>query len=190
MQEGALTGESQPVKKHTNELDEKTPIADRKNMVFAGTIVVSGRAKAVVAGTGMQTEIGKIAKMIEDVHDEETPLQKKMDQLGRTMGYATIGIATAVFLVGLLVHEAPMVEMLIVAVSLAVAAIPEGLPVVVTISLAVGTQRMLKRNALIRRLPSVETLGEVNVICTDKTGTLTKNEMTVRKILQTTNHRR
>ena len=182
VQEGALTGESQPVKKHTNELDEKTPIADRKNMVFAGTIVVSGRAKAVVAGTGMQTEIGKIAKMIEDVHDEETPLQKKMDQLGRIMGYATIGIAAAVFLVGLLVHEAPMVEMLIVAVSLAVAAIPEGLPVVVTISLAVGTQRMLKRNALIRRLPSVETLGEVNVICTDKTGTLTKNEMTVKKI--------
>ena len=181
-QESALTGESQPVKKSPGELPEKAPVADRKNTVFAGTIVVSGRAKAVVASTGMQTEIGKIAKMIQGVEQEDTPLQKKMDQLGNKMGIITIIIAVIVFGVGLLVHEAGIIDMLLVSVSLAVAAIPEGLPLVVTISLANGTQRMLKRNALVRRLPSVETLGETTVICTDKTGTLTMNQMTVKKI--------
>ncbi len=181
-QEAALTGESQPVKKNTNELPEKTSIADMKNMVFSGTIVVSGRAKAVVVATGMQTEIGKIATLIQEVKPEPTHLQKKLDQLGKWLGIVTIVIAVIVFVVGLLVHEAQLLDMLIVAVSLAVAAIPEGLPAVVTISLALGTQRMLKRNALIRRLPSVETLGSVTVICTDKTGTLTVNEMTVKKL--------
>lgn len=181
-QEAALTGESQPVKKHTDRLEEKASIADRKNMVFSGTIAVSGRAKALVVATGMQTEIGKIATLIEEIKPEPTPLQKKMDQLGRLLGTAAIAIAAIIFVVGLLVHKASLLQMLIVAVSLAVAAIPEGLPAVVTISLALGTQRMLKRHALIRRLPSVETLGSTTVICTDKTGTLTANEMTVRKL--------
>ena len=181
-QEAALTGESVPVSKNTKELPEKTPIADIKNMVFAGTIIVSGRAKAVVAATGMKTEIGKIATLIEEVKPESTPLQKKMDQLGRWLGAVIICIAVVIFIVGLLVHKAPLLKMLLVAVSLAVAAVPEGLPAVVIISLALGTQRMLKRNALVRRLPSVETLGSTTVICTDKTGTLTVNEMTVKKL--------
>lgn len=181
-QEAALTGESQPVKKQTGELPEKTAVADMKNKVFSGTIVVSGRAKAVVVATGMQTEIGKIAALIEEVKPEPTPLQKKMDQLGKWIGAITIAIALVVFIVGLAAHKASLLVMLIVAVSLAVAAIPEGLPAVVTISLALGTQRMLKRNALIRRLPSVETLGSTTVICSDKTGTITANEMTVRKL--------
>ena len=181
-QEAALTGESQPVKKSISVLEEKISIADIKNMVFSGTVVVSGRAKAVVAATGMQTEIGKIAAMIEAVKPDTTPLQKKMDQLGKNIGYVTIGIAVVVFLVGSLLHKASLLKMLLIAVSLAVAAIPEGLPAVVTIALALGTQRMLKRNALVRRLPSVETLGSTTVICTDKTGTLTANEMTVKKL--------
>ncbi|HLC65082.1 MAG TPA: calcium-translocating P-type ATPase, SERCA-type [Candidatus Nanoarchaeia archaeon] len=181
-QEAALTGESQPVKKSNEVLHEKTILAERKNMVYAGTIAVSGRTKAIVASTGMQTEIGKIAALIEEVKPELTPLQKKMDSLGKVLGYITIVIAIIVFSAGLIVHRIPWSDMLIVSVSLAVAAIPEGLPAVVTISLALGTQRMLKRNALIRRLPSVETLGSTTIICTDKTGTLTVNEMTVKKI--------
>ncbi len=181
-QEAALTGESQPVKKNPNTLEEKTSIADRKNMVFSGTIVVSGRAKAIVISSGMQTEIGKIATLIQEVKPEPTHLQKKLDYLGKWLSIMTIAIATIVFVTGILLHEASFIDMLVFAVALAVAAIPEGLPAVVTISLALGTQRMLKRNALIRRLPSVETLGAVTVICSDKTGTLTVNEMTVKKL--------
>lgn len=191
-QEAALTGESQPIKKHSEVLPEKTAIADMKNMVFSGTIVVSGRAKAVVFKTGMQTEIGKIASMIQQVKPEPTPLQKKMNQLGKLLGKVTIGIAIIVFIAGIIFHvyrdegsifdKEFSVSMLLVAVSLAVAAIPEGLPAVVTIALAIGTQRMLKRNALVRRLPSVETLGSTTVICADKTGTLTVNEMTVKRL--------
>jgi len=180
--ESALTGESRPVSKSTRELPEKTPIADMKDMVFSGTIIVSGRAKAVVIATGMQTEIGKIATLIQEVKTEETPLQKKLNQFGKWLSMITIVIAIIVFLTGILLHEASLLDMFVFAVALAVAAIPEGLPAVVTISLALGTQRMLKRNALIRRLPSVETLGSTTVICTDKTGTLTVNEMTVKKI--------
>lgn len=181
-QEAALTGESQPIKKSTAHLDEKTSLADRKNMVFAGTIVVSGRAKAIVVATGMNTEIGKIAKMMEDIEPEPTPLQKDMDKLGRLIGIVTIVIAAFIFITGLLINKLSWIDMLLVSVSLAVAAIPEALPAVVTISLALGTQKMLRRNALIRRLPSVETLGATTVICTDKTGTLTANEMTVKKL--------
>lgn len=181
-QEAALTGESQPVKKHTEALPEKTAIADMKNIAFSGTIIVSGRAKAVVVATGMQTEIGKIAALIEEVKPEPTPLQKKMDNLGKWLGKVVIGIAIVIFAVGLAFQEKPLLEMLIFAVAVAVAAIPEALLAIVTMSLALGTQRMLKRNALIRRLPSVETLGSTTVICTDKTGTLTANEMTVRKL--------
>ncbi len=182
VQEAALTGESRPVSKNTKELPEKTAVADMKNMVFSATIIVAGRAKAVVAATGMHTEIGKIATMIEQVKPEPTPLQKKMDQLGKWLGKVTIAIAVIVLAVGVLVHKTSFVNMLLVAVSLAVAAIPEGLPAVVIIALAIGTQRMLKRNALVRRLPSVETLGSTTVICADKTGTLTANEMTVKKL--------
>ena len=182
VQEAALTGESQPVKKDLRELPEKTQIADQRNTVFSGTIVVSGHAEAVVIATGMQTEIGKIAAMIEEVKPDLTPLQKKMNQLGKRLGIITILITIIIFVTGLLVHKASWLDMLLVAVSLGVAAIPEGLPAVVTVSLALGTRRMLKRNALVRRLPSVETLGSTTVICTDKTGTLTMNEMTVTKL--------
>lgn len=181
-QEAALTGESQAVKKNISQLEEKTSIADRHNIVFSSTIVVSGRAKAVVIATGMQSEIGKIAKMIEEVKPEPTPLQKDMDQLGKFIGTITLIIAALIFAAGMLIRHSNWIDMLLVSVSLAVAAIPEALPAVVTISLALGTQKMLKRNALIRRLPSVETLGSTTVICTDKTGTLTANQVTVKKL--------
>ena len=196
-QEAALTGESQPVKKDILEVPEKAQIADRKNSVFAGTIVVSGRADAAVIATGMQTEIGKIAAMIQGVKPDPTPLQKKMDQLGKRLGIITIFVTLIVFAVGVLrdpialghlfnqewlLFLAEVREIFTTAVALAVAAIPEGLPAVVTVSLALGTRRMLKRNALVRRLPSVETLGSTTVICTDKTGTLTMNEMTVTRL--------
>lgn len=181
-QEAALTGESQPVKKSTETLQEKTAIADMKNMVFSGTIVVSGRAKAIVVATGMKTEIGRIAKMIEDVKPEPTPLQKKMDKLGKLLGKIVIVIAVIIFSVGLLFQNKPWFEMLEFAAAVAVAAIPEALAGVVTIALAIGTQRMLKMNVLVRRLPSVETLGSATVICSDKTGTLTANEMTVKRL--------
>ena len=189
-QEAALTGESNPIKKEDQIFDEKTPLADRKNMVFSGTIIVGGRATAVVTGTGMQSEIGKIATMIEGVETEDTPLQKKMDQLGKWIAKIVIAVAVIIFITeiteilikGLILDKGKFLELLLVAVAVAVAAIPEGLPAVVTMSLALGTQRMLKKNALIRRLPSVETLGSTTVICTDKTGTLTANQMTVRKL--------
>ncbi|MBI2653556.1 calcium-translocating P-type ATPase, PMCA-type [Candidatus Woesearchaeota archaeon] len=181
-QEAALTGESQPVKKNTDVLPEKTPIADMKNAVFSGTIVVSGRAKAVVTATGMQTEIGKIAAMIEEVKPEPTPLQRKMDSLGSLIGKVVIAIAVVIFIVAAIFQKKSVLDNFIVAVAVAVAAIPEALLAIVTMALAIGTQRMLKRNALIRRLPSVETLGSTTVICSDKTGTLTANEMTVKKL--------
>ena len=181
IQEAALTGESTPVKKITDALPEKIALADRKNMVYSGTIVTSGRGEAVVTGTGMQTEIGRIATLIQEVETEETPLQKKLNQLGKWLGAITIVIAAIVFITGV-IKGGKVLEFLIVAVSLAVAAVPEGLPAVVTISLAIGTTRMLKRHALIRKLPSVETLGSTTVICTDKTGTLTVNQMTVKKL--------
>lgn len=181
-QEAILTGESTPVNKVVTLLPEKTPLTERKNFVFSGTVVVSGRAKAIVVSTGMQTEIGKIARMLEEVKQELTPLQKKMDELGIALSKSVVIIAIIIFIVGLLFHRAPILDMLLVAVALAVAAIPESLLAIVTIALAIGTRRMLKRNALIRKLPSVETLGSTTVICTDKTGTLTVNEMTVRKI--------
>ncbi|MBI1936126.1 HAD-IC family P-type ATPase, partial [Candidatus Woesearchaeota archaeon] len=181
-QEAALTGESTPVKKYTKELPESTELADRKNMVFAGTIVVAGRAKAAVSGTAMQTEIGKIAELIENVKPEPTPLQRKMDYLGKWISKVVIIIAAIIFVALSFFQDKPLLDNLIVAVAVAVAAIPEALLAIVTTALALGTQRMLKRNALIRRLPNVETLGSTSVICSDKTGTLTANEMTVRKI--------
>ena len=180
-QEAALTGESLPVKKEHKVLPEKTQLADRLNMVFSGTIITNGKGRAVVTNTGMQSEIGKIAKLIEEADTEPTPLQRQMNKLGRWLGALTIVVAIIVFVSGIL-KGGSVHEFFLVAVSLAVAAIPEGLPAVVTVGLAIGVKRMIKRNALVRKLPSVETLGSTTVICTDKTGTLTKNEMTVKKI--------
>jgi len=177
--EAALTGESQPVEKVTEPLSEPNlPLGDRVNMVFSGTIVSRGRGKAVVVATGGETEIGKIAKMLTEIEEEETPLQKNLEKLGKQIGLIILGICAIVFLVGILEGN-PILDMFLTAVSLAVAAVPEGLPAVVTIVLALGTYNMAKRHVIIRRLQSVETLGSVNVICSDKTGTLTKNEMTV-----------
>jgi len=181
-QEASLTGESNPVMKTTlalNEIGEKsTPLADRVNMVYMGTSVSSGKARAIVAQTGMQTELGKIASMIQSIERELTPLQKRLEEFGKWIVYLCFGLVSLVFLLGVL-RGGKLLDMFLTAVSLAVAAIPEGLPAVVTIALALGVQRMVKRHALIRKLPSVESLGSATVICSDKTGTLTKNEMTV-----------
>lgn len=179
-QEASLTGESTPVSKLLTTLKEATGVADQKNMVFSSTIITRGKAKALVVQTSMQTQIGKIATLITKVEDDTTPLQEKLGKLGKTLGYGALGICTIILLVLIFVHER-FLDALIISVSLAVAAVPEGLPAVVTISLSLGVKRMVKKNALIRRLPSVETLGSTNIICTDKTGTLTKNEMTVTK---------
>ena len=191
--EASLTGESLPVSKHSAALQKEVPLAERSNMVFAGTVTTSGRATAVVTSTGMHTEIGNIARMIDEVVEEATPLQKNLEVLGKRIGIATLIICFGIFLIGITKARAwpylfsgdiagfflAIKGWLLVAVSLAVAAVPEGLPAVVTIALAIGVVKMVRRNALIRKLPSVETLGSTTVICTDKTGTLTKNEMTV-----------
>ncbi len=180
-QEASLTGESTPVKKTVGVLKENTQVADRKNMVFSGTHVVRGKIWAIVVNTGMKTEIGKIAEMLQHIKPEPTPLQKKLGVLGRRLGVAVIVISVIVFFTGMLAGG-DKGEVFMAAVALAVAAIPEGLPAVVTVTLALSVQRMVRRNALIRKLPSVETLGSTTVICSDKTGTLTLNQMTVRKI--------
>ena len=185
-QEASLTGESTPVMKTALALEEKEVLlADRANMVYMGTSVASGKAKAVITETGMQTELGKIAGMIQEIERESTPLQKKLEQFGKWIVYLCFALVAIVFLLGLLRSgrtKEDIVNLFLTAVSLAVAAIPEGLPAVVTIALALGVQRMVKRHALIRKLPSVETLGCATVICSDKTGTLTKNEMTVQAV--------
>lgn len=185
-QESALTGESTPVVKDAGVLTEmgsgRTPIADMRNMVFSGTVVTRGRGKTLVCATGMKTEIGRIADMIQSAGVEQTPLQRQLAGLGKWLGLVTLAVCGAVFLTGIFLYDTPVVEIFFTAVALAVAAIPEGLPAVVTISLSLGVRRMVARNALVRRLPSVETLGCTTVICTDKTGTLTLNEMTVRHL--------
>jgi len=180
-QEASLTGESLPVTKYLKVLAEKTPLAERNNMIYSSTIISKGKGKAVVVKTGMESEVGKIATLIKETKSEATPLQKKLSRLGRGLTIAVLIVAVVVFAAGLLGGNSVSV-MFLTAVALAVAAIPEGLPAIITISLAIGVQRMVKRNALVRKLPSVETLGSVNVICSDKTGTLTHNEMTVKKI--------
>ena len=180
--EAPLTGESVAVQKNAAlMLEPESSIGDRKNSAFMGTVVSYGRGKGVVTSTGMHTQLGLIATMLQSVQEEQTPLQKKLDQLGRTLGYAALLVCALVFFVGWIEGGAPL-ELFMIAVSLAVAAVPEGLPAVVTVSLALGMQEMIKRHALIRRLSSVETLGSATVICSDKTGTLTQNEMTVTRI--------
>jgi Ca2+-transporting ATPase len=181
-QEASLTGESTPVVKTTAPLKEKdVPLADRANMVYMGTSIASGKARAIVVETGMQTELGKIAGMIQGITRDTTPLQKKLEQFGKWIVYLCFVLVGLVFALGVL-RGGKLLDMFLTAVSLAVAAIPEGLPAVVTIALALGVQRMVARHALIRKLPSVETLGCATVICSDKTGTLTKNEMTVQAV--------
>lgn len=180
--EAALTGESTPVFKTSVELEgEDIPLADRANMVYAGTSVSSGKARALVVATGMATELGQIARMIQEISLETTPLQRKLEQFGRWIVYLCFFLVVLIFLLEWL-RGGELMQVFLTAVSLAVAAIPEGLPAVVTIALALGVQRMVKRHALIRKLPSVETLGAATVICSDKTGTLTKNEMTVKAL--------
>jgi P-type Ca2+ transporter type 2C len=181
-EEAALTGESLPVEKQTEPLTgEEWPVAERKNMVYASTTIVYGRGRAVVVATGMATEFGKTAEMLENVASTKTPLQEDLDKVGNALARAALFIVAIIVGLGLYRGQ-PFIEMLIFGIALAVAAVPEALPAVVTISLALGVQRMAKRNALVRHLPAVETLGSTSVICSDKTGTLTKDEMTVRKL--------
>jgi Ca2+-transporting ATPase len=182
VQEAALTGESVPVEKDADvELPPEATLGDRRNMVYMGTVAASGKARAVVVATGMQTELGRIAGMLQRHEPEPTPLQRRLGELGRVLIVACLVIVGTIFALQVL-RQGDLVEAFLVSVSLAVAAVPEGLPAVVTIALALGVQRMVKRNALVRKLPSVETLGSVTVICSDKTGTLTRNEMTVREM--------
>lgn len=178
----ALTGESEAVEKSVTTLEgTDVPLGDRRDMLFMGTSVAAGTGKAIVVATGMKTELGRIAELMESsTAAEETPLQEKLVSLGRnTYVSATLGIVALLFCLGLL-RGVPLLELTMTSVSLAVAAVPEGLPAVVTVSLALGVRRMSRRNALVRRLAAVETLGSTTVICADKTGTLTMGEMTVR----------
>jgi P-type Ca2+ transporter type 2C len=180
--EAALTGESVAVEKTAAALDETAlPLGDRRNMTYAGTIAAYGRGRAIVTATGMSTEFGQIARMVESVDAGRTPLQENLDRLGATLGKAALVVVAIVVVVGL-ARGLPPIEMFMFGIALAVAVVPEALPAVVTISLAIGVRRMVKRHALVRRLPIVETLGSTSVICSDKTGTLTKNEMTVRQL--------
>ncbi|MEJ5225367.1 MAG: HAD-IC family P-type ATPase, partial [Anaerolineales bacterium] len=200
VEEASLTGESLPVQKNAAVLLEKNvPLGDRKNTAFMGTTVSYGRGRGVVVATGMRTQLGLIAEMLSQVESEETPLQRRLDELGKTLSVAALVLVAIVFVVALINetdilrlfsqpvayftdYAAIITEAFMIAVSLAIAAVPEGLPAVVTISLALGMREMIRRHALIRKLSSVETLGSATTICSDKTGTLTQNEMTVTRL--------
>lgn len=180
-QESALTGESVPVEKTTAPITEEVGVGDRTNMLFSSSLITYGRGKGIVAETGMNTEVGKIAEIINSSEEGTTPLQEKLNKLGKTLGIAALAICVVIFIIGTLYGKEP-IHMFMTAVSLAVAAIPEGLAAVSTIVLAIGVQRMVKKNAIVKKLPAVETLGSASVICSDKTGTLTQNKMTVQKV--------
>lgn len=181
-QESSLTGESVPVEKYANTIsDEEVGIGDRTNMLFSSSLITYGRGKGIVVETGMNTEVGKIAGILNDTEKSDTPLQQRLNKLGKTLGIASLAICAVIFVIGLLQGKAPL-DMFMTAVSLAVAVIPEGLAAVSTIVLAIGVQRMVKKNAIVKKLPAVETLGSATVICSDKTGTLTQNKMTVQKL--------
>ncbi|MBI5441446.1 MAG: cation-translocating P-type ATPase [Deltaproteobacteria bacterium] len=180
--EAALTGESMPVQKDASELaSEASALGDRRNVAYAGTAASYGRGRGVVVATGMETEFGKIAKMLETVETSRTPLQENLDRVGRILALAAVVVVSVIVALGL-VRGQPFLEMLLFGTALAVAVVPEALPAVVTISLAIGVRRMVRRRALVRRLPAVETLGSTSIICSDKTGTLTKDEMTARRL--------
>ena len=190
IEESALTGESVPTEKNANFIaeDEKIPLGDKENMAFMSTMATYGRGEGVVVATAMDTEIGKIAKILDEDENTLTPLQVKLDELGKTLGYMAIGICLFIFVIGLF-QGRNWIDMLMTSISLAVAAIPEGLVAIVAIVLSMGVTRMSKKHAIVRKLPAVETLGAVNIICSDKTGTLTQNKMTVVKIYTLDNHR-
>jgi P-type Ca2+ transporter type 2C len=179
--EASLTGESLSVNKTSSALAEQTPLNDRRNMIFTGTIVVYGRGKAVVTSTGMKTEFGKIAEMVQAAPQEQTPLEKRMGNVGKWIGILAVIVALSVGFVGVFVEGRPILGMVLWAISLAVAAVPEALPAIITGALAIGMYRMAKVNTIVKRLPAVETLGSTSVICSDKTGTMTKGEMTVQR---------
>ncbi len=181
--EAILTGESAPVDKSAAKINGEVPISERSCMGFSGTLVSNGQATGVVVGTGADTEIGRISKLLTETTDLATPLIRQMSQFGRWLSLVIIIIASLVFCIGIWVRGYPFIDMLAAAIGLAIAGIPEGLPAVMTVTLAIGVQRMARQNAIVRKLPAVETLGSVTVICTDKTGTLTKNEMTVTKVI-------
>lgn len=184
VEESALTGESNPVKKRVANMagQEEICLGDTRNMAYMGTVVVRGRGRGAVVSTGMYTEMGNITKMIQEAEDDQTPLQRRLEQLGKALVLFCLVVCALVVVLGVIRGE-PLYHMFLAGVSLAVAAIPEGLPAIVTIALAIGVQRMIRRNAIIRRLPAVETLGCATVICSDKTGTLTENQMTVRQVI-------
>ncbi|EEY34076.1 cation-translocating P-type ATPase [Pseudoleptotrichia goodfellowii] len=190
IEESALTGESVPTEKNADFIaeDEKIPLGDKENMAFMSTMATYGRGEGVVVATAMDTEIGKIAKILDEDENTLTPLQIKLDELGKTLGYMAIGICLFIFVIGLF-QGRNWIDMLMTSISLAVAAIPEGLVAIVAIVLSMGVTRMSKKHAIVRKLPAVETLGAVNIICSDKTGTLTQNKMTVVKIYTLDNHR-
>jgi magnesium-transporting ATPase (P-type) len=183
IEEAALTGESEPVEKSQDAVAENAPIGDRTGMAYSGTLVVFGQGRGVVVATGDVTEIGRIGRMLAEVESVDTPLLKQMAVFGRWLTAGVLALAALTIAFGMLVHGQSAGEMFLAAVGLAVAAIPEGLPAIMTITLAIGVQRMAGRNAIIRRMPAVETLGAVTTICSDKTGTLTKNEMTVQRLV-------
>jgi Ca2+-transporting ATPase len=180
--EAPLTGESSPVNKSAEVLPEQTQLNDRENMVYTGTVVVYGRGKAAVTSSGMNTEFGKIAQLVQAAPQEETPLEKRLAGVGKWIGILALVVALSVGFVGIFVEQRPILDMIMWSISLAVAAVPEALPAIVTGALAIGMFRMAKSNAIVKRLPAVETLGSTSVICSDKTGTMTKGEMTVRSL--------